>query len=686
MKKERPTRPGYGRILDAWVPPDDAGEPVGCVATTFTFAPAFFEEECLARFVGLETDAAENRPEYLVEREEKLAQLRWAAALVDQHYARGVRSLRWDLLSARVRPGILHAKVSLLLWGGCARLIVASANLTADGYRRNQEVFAALDYFDGSESPLPVLREVAAFLRQAVRQAVPPAGEAGPAVARWDDFLGHVEATTRRWGSDEPPRSLSKPRVFPILSGPKRPSVFEALEDLAKDHVPTRAYVVSPFFDPPGAANEPARQVWGLLRRRGPVSVEYHLTGEDVPEEDTVLLHAPESLVTARPDDRKDVELGIRLLRLEDGRPLHAKCLWLEGDRLVVYMMGSSNFTSAGLGLGAVRNIEANLAFVVGQQPGEPRNALDSAWPPVEEIPEGTARKWQPRDDADEDSPPADFVPLPDTFADARFGSDAEGDYLTFTVTGEPPAGWSLSPDETDEPFASEDAWRQLGRPHEFRLRWLRTRPPSGFRVRWDGSGGSAWWPVNVIDGTALPPPDELRGLPLEVLVEILTSARPLHVALAGWLKRRGQESSGAVVLDPHKRVDTSAFLLQRTRRVSWALEGLRERLEKPVYSEQSLTWRLRGPVGVLALARAIDKEAQEARSEAERCFLLTEMCVALHRVRPAEGPGSLSKVRVRKALRELVLEIRSAIPPETLAADPAMGDYARRVFEEILP
>src|SRR5690242_16131084 len=102
MKKARNGRPGYGKILDAWTPPEDAGKPVGCVATSFTFSPVLFEEECLSRFLQLESDAAEDGPAYLVEREEKLSQLMCAAALVDQHYASGVRSLRWDLLSARL--------------------------------------------------------------------------------------------------------------------------------------------------------------------------------------------------------------------------------------------------------------------------------------------------------------------------------------------------------------------------------------------------------------------------------------------------------------------------------------------------------------------------------------------------------------------------------------------------------
>ena len=60
---------GYGKLLEQWEAPEGAGDPVGCVATTFSFSPAFFEEECLSRFIKLETDAAEDGPLYLVERE-----------------------------------------------------------------------------------------------------------------------------------------------------------------------------------------------------------------------------------------------------------------------------------------------------------------------------------------------------------------------------------------------------------------------------------------------------------------------------------------------------------------------------------------------------------------------------------------------------------------------------------------
>lgn len=127
-KRKTEEKPGFGKLLDAWVAPDDAGDPVGCVATSFTFSPVFFEEECLARFLQLESDPTEDGPVYLVEREEKLAQLTCSAALVDQHHCRGGRSLRWDLISARLPQGLQHAKVSLLYWSNLCRLMIGSAN------------------------------------------------------------------------------------------------------------------------------------------------------------------------------------------------------------------------------------------------------------------------------------------------------------------------------------------------------------------------------------------------------------------------------------------------------------------------------------------------------------------------------------------------------------------------------
>jgi hypothetical protein len=671
MRKAKSSPAGHGKLLDAWTPPEEAGEAIGCVATTFTFKAEFFEEECLGRFLQLETDPAEDGPAYLIEREEKLAQLTCAAVLADQHHVRDcVRNLRWDLLSARPVNGILHAKISLLLWSKRARLIIASANLTEDGYRRNLEVFGALDYHADAESPLAVLDDCIAFLREAA--VTTQAGADSAAVRRWNAFLAQVTRVTRAWGNTELPRSGAQPRVFAVLSGPQRASVFESLQAIKPETgALTDAYVVSPFFDPPEATNEPARQLWTLLKQRGDASVQYHVAAEEVPGENAMLVHAPESLLHARPEDTQICQLV-----LDADRPLHAKCLSLENERSVIRLIGSSNFTSAGLGLGKTKNWEANLAYVVRTDLNrEAWRALECAWPEVDDLPDDKDIRYQPATNTDDEA--SDEQRLPPAFADAVF----TGTEVHLHFAGEPPKGWIVFDGEA--PFADDAAWHKEGRPEVFQLAWSHERPPSGFSVTWPDSKGPAWWPVNVLSAEVLPLPADLRHLSLDALIEMLTTSRSLHEALCAWRKRheRDEAEADGALIDPHKRVDTSAFLLQRTRRVAAALNGLRQRLEKTVASEAALHWRLRGPIGVLSLASAITREA---KSDAERAFLLLELCLEVRRVTPVEAPGCLSKSRLHAALREVIADLRATIPTDAFTADPAMKAYASAVFEEV--
>ena len=79
-------------ILEAWEPPDEVGEAIGCVAMTFTFDPGFFEEHCLSRFLRLETDPREDGAAYLIEREEKLAVAKRIGARRSLQYGRQRKS------------------------------------------------------------------------------------------------------------------------------------------------------------------------------------------------------------------------------------------------------------------------------------------------------------------------------------------------------------------------------------------------------------------------------------------------------------------------------------------------------------------------------------------------------------------------------------------------------------------
>ena len=490
-------------MLDAWSPPSDAGEPLGCVATSFTFSSVFFEEECLGRFVRLETDAAEDGAAFLVEREEKFSQLVCASALVDQRHARGLRSLRWDLLAARLPAGILHAKVSLLLWTNLARIIVASANLTEDGYRRNHEVFGVLDYLSGGSAPLDVLRDIIAFLENAVGYVDPNATTPDAAIVRWQAFLNRVRTVTRDWGAVESGRGAS-PRVHAILTGPNRGSLFESVKAVWRESTqPEKVWIVSPFFDPPEAPNAPAQEIWKHLRQRGGASVSYVVQGEDIEGTEKVRLLAPETLQW-KPTNRP-VSVGFERLEIEPTRPLHAKCLWFEGAEWFVYVCGSSNFTSAGLGIGVTRNLEANLAYVVNfQRHTDETRACNEAW--LKHAPPPGEPLLIPAPNNGEDGPTAGEPLLPAAFGSATFAREPDGEaWIQFTFHGEPSTGWRALPEDDATVFLDEAIWDGHGRPGSLRLAWTSNRPPAGFRIIRPGVEGAAWWPVNVRDG-CLPP------------------------------------------------------------------------------------------------------------------------------------------------------------------------------------
>lgn len=304
LKKQQ--RKGYGKLLDAWDSPENVGEPVGCVATTFTFDPVLFEEECLSRFLNMQTDAAEDGAAFLIEREEKLSAVQCAAVLVDQRHCQGSRNLRWDLLPARFPQGILHAKISILRWAQAVRLIIGSANLTEDGFRKNQEIFGILDYHPDSEAPLSCLTEVAQFMRDVVQYVRQDADqESDPAVERWVRFLGETLDQASEWGSREDVSFRKGGRVHPVLIGPGRKSALEQMKGLWPGTLPTSITVTSPFFDRPDAPNKPANEIWSLFRQRGETALNYQFVVEETPDHNQVLLRAPESLRRACPRDRQ---------------------------------------------------------------------------------------------------------------------------------------------------------------------------------------------------------------------------------------------------------------------------------------------------------------------------------------------------------------------------------------------
>jgi hypothetical protein len=176
-------------------------------------------------------------------------------------------------------------------------------------------------------------------------------------------------------------------------------------------------------------------------------------------------------------------------------------------------------------------------------------------------------------------------------------------------------------------------------------------------------------WVVNVTNTAALPPPDELRQLNLDELLQVLTSARPYHEAVARVIRARDGKTKPEAIsaMDPHKKVNTSNYLLRRMKRLSAALEGLRERMQRGVFSLDALLWRLRGPLGPLALAQRLAQEEGEAAG-----FMIAEVATTLADGKPTFGSGLDTEVaerEIRTVLNELVDLARQRSAPANLAS-----------------
>jgi hypothetical protein len=92
-------------------------------------------------------------------------------------------------------------------------------------------------------------------------------------------------------------------------------------------------------------------------------------------------------------------------------------------------MIGSSNFTCAGMGVGQYRNAEANLLTIVGiEKYGREAGQLESVWPEMEQVADPESAEWLgARSDRDEEEQaPAQLLPAGFLSATYRAGQSDE--------------------------------------------------------------------------------------------------------------------------------------------------------------------------------------------------------------------------------------------------------------------
>jgi len=666
----RSKTPSAGVMLDLWRPPKGAGEAVGCLSSTYTFAPGLFDEQCLARFLEIESEPNREDLAFLLEREDRLGPV-YAGVLVDHTQSGVEHSYRWDVLPVSIRAGKQHAKLSLLVWNRHARIIVASANLTEQGYRSNHEVAGSLDLSPDGGS-MDALEEAIRFLRDLVR-LVPGASSQPTSVVRAEQFLADVEKRTRRWTADSQRSAIRQHLVFTMPPASARASARSSLDESvakcrARGNSPTEAWVASPFFDSETGTAEVTEALCKMMargRRR-----DLCLCVPAVRDEASRAwrIAAPKSLLTT--PARFDIEPRVEALPEKDAdknlRPWHAKMVGFRGSGYTALMVGSSNFTGAGMGVGQRWNAEANLLTIV-QHKAFSRDAgqLEDVWPDMVEIEDPDRVEWLGADPNKEEEEQAGSPPVAPGFLAATYRAGDNRQIVLLLDPATLPEKWRVCAAGRDpRELVEVGAWQQSGRPARVEIPWAAPEAPEKLVVQW--SGNEAFLTINVEDRGELPPPPQLDKMTSDDILGILAATDP-SAAYRQWAKSQQKvgdeedelDSAIPIDLNPLKRYDLHSTFLHRVRRRARVLAQLRANLERPVSGRQSLDWRLRGIVGIATLSDRLFREFTEVRDGADEALLtLTDFVIVLREVNYQPKDGSLKREEYEEVFQHFLKQL----------------------------
>lgn len=662
-----------GRLLDLWLPPEGAGRALGCLATTFTFEADFFEQQCLGRYLSLDTRPGEAATDlgYLIEREEKLAETP-VCIVADRSLNPDSRSLRWDVLPVAARTGVMHAKVSVLVWEHAVRLITTSANLSEQAFRRSIELALTFDAHPGAELWRPLLNELLDAVERVVRLG-PDARDAMGPRPRALEILSRARDRISSFGLPEGPRR-GMPRITVVMPRLGQDALDGTMSVWAGGP-PRWATVMSPYFDVADGPSRAAQRLTAVLAKRE-ASVNFivpveHLDGRQVAQ-------VPRALLEALPNRIDAAILDVKQPDAAEPRRLHGKLILLESDGWICALVGSSNFSAPGLGLDGGGNVEIGVAIGAPQGSDVGKSLLQLALT-GEEVDLDAVELAAAEDPEEKLTPvPAGFVQvLGEPGPPACLEVELDAPRL-------PNEWWVRTPDGRD--LIDAVLWRRSGAESVVTMDAPTGDLPFNIAIEWRGADGllvTASLPVNVTDPGRLPAPAELRALPVDALLRALASVRPLHEAVIEAIERRERNrTDGLNELDPLKRFSASGQLLHRTRELSAALAGLRERLERPAATMEAFRWRIDGPFGPVEIAHKLLEERRLNRAvEGEEAFMLAEIGLTLAGVDVGKAsrfiPGHLGAMR--RVVRETVRALESMC--QSLPDAPELEAYVRDAF-----
>lgn len=680
------------KLIDRLVAKSHHGPRLGLLGTTYELAPEFFETDFLPTL--LELGAWDDRSwSSRIAVEKALADLEAAVILTDAHCYRGrPHSLRVDIQPVDVGPGAkLHAKVLLVLHDQAVRLIVGSANLTENGYRKNREVAAVIDvtYKEPSASNL---------ISDAIRGFETVLGS-------WvNDSAGHILSSTQErldsWSSGN---SGDEQEWF-VWSGGDVQLWREYLKRWPSDEIIERITIVSPFWSAEESAgpislfmkavSDAGAMPSSGMELRLLTEARAGVDGVYVPSFGAGIPHVPGEIkglrATAHAVDPSVSPDEIQMEGFAATRALHAKVVLLEGKNTALAYMGSANFSRHGWGFGrGIANIEAGI---VVRRAGKQRQMLAKLLPATIGKPVPLTGEWQGKVIVEQSS--VEVPQWPTFIRSIRLTQNVDmADRLDLQVEidKEKVAGsWTLNFSGETKP---DDIPLMTGEQSCDEICCIQLQPEALERILREKELLVCWWawqkgrevPVNVAF-------DARDALPISP-----GSGRPGEALLIGYYQGRISfeemfpppigEDSGNDQTDTFvdvSAVDTSRIQSYQIREFVEALPGIVADLSAARISSATIRLALLGPVSPLALAREVSRAVDERRrTPVAAGFQIVEILGCLFQALKLEVPDKhalLWKEYVQKAISEVeaILSKMKTVFPDDLSKGTSFAKYEK--------
>lgn len=684
------------KLMNNVVPEPAEGDLEALLATTFDLNAEFFETDYLPAVLGMKAWSNRNWSSRIV-LEKKLALLESATVWMEaERYVGRPRSLRVEVIPFKRPVSRLHAKVTVLVYKNCVRLLIGSANLTERGYRHDREAVVALT----ASERYP---EAAALIYGALEQMSHVMQDWWTESAtKARDLALHKLSAWRASAADE--------QEWFIWSGFGVSLWEEFLRHWPPGQQVQQITVVSPFW-----AEDPRSNFLDLflqsLKNRGLLAGDAHLrllTEAQPAEQGNYKPVLPEAygaydfgaIRVAASAHAVDPSVAKEEIDFQGEfvgrRSLHAKVMLLEGASTSLAYIGSANFTHRGWGLGVPASHANVEAGIILQRKERRRRELDGIVPntvgdPVPLTGLSTSQLAEPEPMAPERPWPLFLRSI--LLAPAATATALE---LRLHVWPERVEGtWRLSVEQPGETEAEVTLYRQdVGSEPLEEIRVALEREQLNalllkqeVKVWWWRCEEAVHYPVNV----ALAARHELPIAPGNARLE------EQHM-IAYYQGKVSWEDLFPDPLDPAEKkrleelaelkagVDTAGIQSYQIREFVEALHGILQDLKQSCYSAPAMRMALFGPVSPVRLGRSVMDAVHEGKRTAVGAgFQLVEILACLDLAHNFDVDEVLHKEwseALQKATEELETMLGTLMKthPKDFSADKSFARYRRSV------